>query len=56
MNKGGKRPGSGRPVGTLRGVKKRVILLVDRDNEEFLSTIPNKSRFINELIRKAREA
>lgn len=54
MTKGGKREGAGRPTGTLRGTKKRLLINIDRDNEDFLSTIPNKSKFINDLIRKAK--
>ncbi|MEG1543255.1 MAG: hypothetical protein RR382_01845 [Tannerellaceae bacterium] len=50
---GGQRPGSGRPSKLNTG--KSLTIRLDKDNEEYMESIDNKSRYINDLIRRERE-
>ena len=49
-NNGGKRAGAGRPP--VKNRKKTFSFSVDKDVEKKLNDIENRSRFINDCVRK----
>lgn len=45
--RGGKRPGAGRPTGTRKNL---ISVRISDEANEILSSVNNKSEFINDLI------
>lgn len=45
--RGGKRPGAGRPIGTRKNM---IAVRICDEANEILSSVTNKSEFINDLI------